>query len=143
MPDLSAENPVLDDSEDLPLEDAFVRKVDFLAAVVAPGSGPGDTVPPVVTLISPLDGRIEPSTEVVLEVTDNTGLRRVLLAARFPSNGLEELVHTGDRFTARFAQGSTRLAISGGWRYSLKRAGGWDRNLELDVYAIDTSGTEA
>lgn len=102
-----------------------------------------DTTDPVVTLISPSEGTtMLPSTTVVVDVTDDTGFGRVLLAIQFGGTGAPELVHDGDGFSTPY-RGSTREAISGGWRYTLGREGGWPSALRLDVYAIDAAGREA
>lgn len=102
-----------------------------------------DTTDPVVTLISPAEGTtLLPSSTVVVEVTDDTGFGRVLLAIQFGGTGAPELVHDGDGFSTPY-RGSTREAISGGWRYTLGRANGWPSAMRLDVYAIDAAGREA
>ncbi len=102
-----------------------------------------DTTDPVVTLISPSEGTtLLPSTTVVVDVTDNSSFRRVLLAIQFGGTGAPELAHDGDGFTTPY-RGSTRENISGGWRYTLARNGGWPAALRLDVYAIDAAGREA
>lgn len=98
---------------------------------------------PVVTLVSPLTGKLNSSDALVLDVTDFIALRRVLIVARFASlGGAEELIYNGSRF-ASFYAGSTASAITGGLRYSLIRKGGWPADLIIDVYAIDTTGSEA
>jgi hypothetical protein len=105
---------------------------------------PADILPPVVTLITPATSlQLTSSTALVIDVTDNSALRRSIIAVRFQALGLEELAHTGDRFSALYSVSSTRTAIAGGWRYSLVRAGGWPGDVVVDVYAIDTSGLEA
>lgn len=102
-----------------------------------------DTTPPAVTLVSPSEGSpIIPSTNVVVDVTDNASFRRVLLAVQFGGTGAPELIHDGDRFTTPY-RGSTREVISGGWRYTLSRDRGWPASMRLDVYAIDAAGLEA
>ena len=95
-----------------------------------------------MTLLGPASGQVEPSTAIDLEVTDNVALRRVLVVARFDSLGVEELVHNGDRFAAAYSGRSTRLAVAGGSSYSIRRNGGWPAPVTLEVYAIDTSGSE-
>lgn len=95
-----------------------------------------DTTPPVVALISPTDGgELERFGPVTIEVTDETALGRVFVVARFPSLGLEEVVHQGDRFAPLYTGASSRASIAGGYRYSVKRNGGWPAPPELTVYA--------
>lgn len=103
-----------------------------------------DLAAPTVSLVSPPTiEELAPGSPLVFDVTDNIGLRRVFVGVRLPLRGAEDVVHQGDRFAAGYAASSTRVAISGGWRYSVVRAGGWPENPTLDVYAIDTGGTEA
>ena len=118
-------------------------RVPINAPIVGGGGSPADGVAPVVSLISPASLQLEAETAVVIEVTDNVGLRRALIAAVFDTLGTEELVHNGDRFAPAYSARSTRLAIAGGWRYTLQRNGGWPSSPALQVYAIDTSGAEA
>lgn len=112
-------------------------------AIAFDTSTTADTTDPTVTLISPAEGTtLLPSTTVVVDVTDNSSFRRVLLAIQFGGTGAPELAHDGDGFTTPY-RGSTREVISGGWRYTLARNGGWPAALRLDVYAIDAAGREA
>lgn len=142
MADLPANNPIALSAADQPTEVPLRRRIDLAAPVVAPGSGPGDLTVPTVTLVSPASS-LEPETPIVFEATDNAGLRRVFVVARFPSLGLEEVVHQGDRFAAKYAASSSRVSITNGWRFSIRRAGGWLADPVIEVYAIDTSGLEA
>lgn len=95
-----------------------------------------DTTPPVVALIEPADGgELDRFAAVVLEVTDETALGRVFVVARYPTLGVEEVVHQGDRFAALYTGASSRASIAGGYRYSVRRNGGWPAPPVLTVYA--------
>ncbi len=98
-----------------------------------------DGQPPLVSLVSPAAGALDAATAIVVDVTDQD-LGQVIVAARFESLGVEEVVHQGTRFSAAYAGGSSRAAISGGWRYTIRRGTGWPAAPTIDVYAIDTGG---
>lgn len=111
----------------------------------APGTGGGqvwDATAPVVTLVSPAEGsEIDPYADIVLDVTDNGGFRRIFL---YVEQGIDwDVVHNGDSFAPEFS-GSTRAPISGGWRYTISRGGRWRSGaLAFKAYAIDQQGNEA
>lgn len=105
-------------------------------------SSSGDGAAPVVTLVSPLTGQVEGAGALIVDVTDNVQLGRVFVVVRFPAIAREELVHQGERFTPDYNGQSTREPIAGGYRFTLRRSGGWPASPLLDVYAVDASGTE-
>lgn len=116
-------------------------RFDLTGQATIPATGDGGA--PVVTLISPsVLEALDRDTAIVVEVTDNVALGRVLLVAQLESLGVEELVHNGDRFAAAFSGSSSRVAVAGGWRYTVKRGGGWAAPPTLTVYAVDSTGTE-
>lgn len=85
---------------------------------------PPDATAPTVALVSPAaDSEVTRATPIVVDVTDASTLARVVLAARYPS-GRYDVVHDGDRFADEY-RGSSRTAITGGFRYRLLRTGGW------------------
>lgn len=106
---------------------------------VASGASSGN--PPAVSVVSPVVGTVATDGAITLDVTDDTGLRRVVIVARFAELGIEEVVHQGDRFAARYA--GTETSIAGGSRIAFTRIGGWPAPPVIDVYAVDTSGGEA
>lgn len=98
---------------------------------------------PTVTLVSPANGAaVAPDAVVVLEVTVATALRRVVLVAKMPGAQLWEAIHDGDAFGPAYL-GSTRAAIAGGFRYTIRRAVAWPSAPTLWVAAVDTNGDEA
>jgi hypothetical protein len=129
--------------------DPFGTRIDrtfrapFQAVAIA------DTNPPVVGNFTPSPGStINPTTMLGFDVTDNAGLRRVILGVYFPGFGFQEIVHDGTSFMPNYAAASTRVAITNGYRYTVQRAGGWppavaSLTLTFNVWAIDTSGNEA
>jgi hypothetical protein len=102
-----------------------------------------DGVPPTVTLVSPGAGTIIVKEDaVVFRVTDDAGLRRVMVVADH-SSGQFEVIHDGDQFCRGYA-GSTRTAISHGYEYTCQRDRGWPgTGLAIRIYPIDTSGNES
>lgn len=117
-------------------------RIDMHTWGIAPEPAP---TPPVVSNVTPIPGTpITPTTAIGLDVTDTQGLRRVILTVAFPSVMLgEEVIHNGSGFAAIYSQGSTRTAITNGWRYSLVRSGGWPAAPVLTPYAFDVKGAEA
>lgn len=89
---------------------------------------PVDATAPVVTLVSPpLTDPISRTTPIVVDVTDETALATVTIDVTFP-DGVCELIYDGVAFRPLYAPGSTVTAITGGFRFTLRRArGGWPR----------------
>lgn len=107
------------------------------------GGGGDDPVAPVVENITPAAGSpISSGTTLGFDVVDNVALRRVVVLARFVG-GAQDVVHDGDAFAAAYAPGSTRTAIAGGFRYRIRRVGGWPSSPSILPLAVDTSGNEA
>ena len=103
---------------------------------------PGDGELPVIDNFDPAVGTpLNRSDFVRFDVTDNTALRRVNLHVALGSDVF--VVHDGDNFRGRFTNFSSRAAIAGGFRYSVKPNGGWTSAPTFTVSAIDTSGNEA
>lgn len=96
---------------------------------------------PVVTFVSPLPGTpIIPSQPITVDVTD-VDLDDVLtiLSASFPSIGLDEVVRRGAAFTPRYAA-SSASPIANGFRYVLRRSGGWPAEVQINADVVDASG---
>lgn len=103
---------------------------------------PSETTPPVIDNFDPPVGTpLARSDSVSFDVTDETALRRVLVLVSL--GGSTYCVHDGFSFRDEFTNLSSRSAISGGYRYTVKRNGGWTSPPEFEVLAIDTSGNEA
>lgn len=99
-----------------------------------------EAVDPTVTLVSPPVGRINRHDALTVDVTDLSGFARVVVMAMFPSSsGPWEVVHDGLTFGPGYT-GSTRTAIANGFRYILRRQGGWFADPTLRVIAIDAKG---
>lgn len=104
--------------------------------------GPPDDVQPIVTNVTPAEGTpIGRGDPVFFDVTDETGLKRVIIAAKLGADAYE-VVHDGDAFAPRYANLSTRVEITGGFRYRVRRAGGWPSAPSIVPFAFDTSANE-
>jgi hypothetical protein len=103
---------------------------------------------PVVGNFSPPSGAaITAGSMLQFDVTDaNSGgaFARVIVHFQFPSLGEWEVAHDGDSFAPMYAGGgSTREAIANGYRFKVKRSGGWPAPPVVKVFAVDAEGDEA
>lgn len=101
-----------------------------------------DVTNPVVTLVSPLTGEVDTDTPIVFDVTEESveGFCDIFVWANFAADGSDEVVHTGDAYTARYIGLSSRTAITDGFRYTVRRAGGWPSAPRIQTKAIDRAG---
>lgn len=99
--------------------------------------------PPQVSNVEPTVGTAIARTDpVFFDVTDDSGaFRRIIVTATF-ADGSSEVVHDGDNFAARYGATSTRDPILNGWRYRVRRTGGWPYGPTIRAYAIDPEGNE-
>lgn len=101
----------------------------------------GSSGPPSVVFVEPTPPDLpSPGRSIVVEVSDADGFAALILAAEY-GTGAYEVVHDGDKFAQVYAAQSTRVAIAGGFRFTMKRAGGWfgDR-VTIRVFAVDAFG---
>lgn len=100
-------------------------------------------VPPTVENFSPaLSSDVQPGGTVQFDLLDDESSFSVAgLLALFEEAMLYEVVHDGDRWGPMYSY-STRTAISGGWRYVLRRRSpGWPREaLKIRLLAADSAG---
>jgi hypothetical protein len=97
-----------------------------------------DVIPPVTTVVSPAGSVIGGSQELVVDVTDAGGFAGIILAVEYTSGGYD-VVHDGTNFSALFST-SARAVISGGFRYTLRRVGGWSEAFTLRSFPFDMGG---
>lgn len=103
--------------------------------------GASKSPPPVVTLVSPAQGNVDPSTPIVVDVTDVGGFHSIIVTARLPLSARNEVVYDGV-FDDVYG-GSTRAAITNGFRFTIRRNGGWPPGaVDLKVRAVDTDAQE-
>lgn len=117
----------------------------FAVFVPPPPAPVVDTVPPEVGHFDPAPGTaIARTGSVAFDVTDDSGdFRRIFIVAYFPATGACEVVHDGDGFRGFYAARSSRTMITGGFRYTLLRSGGWPAAPTIQTFAIDRAGNEA
>lgn len=105
-----------------------------------------DGIAPVITNFSPAIGvEVSASTPVQFDVTDNGTFRRLMILMSMPTDPTEtaDLVHDGDSFRGEYtAAVNTRVSISGGFRFTVLRAGGWLATPKAEFFVIDTGGNE-
>lgn len=105
----------------------------------APAPSTPDTTAPTVTLVAPLGGELARTDPVVVDVTDDVAFAAVFVWVVYP-NGTTDVVYDGTNFTASYVGASKQESITDGYRYTLRRAGGWPYAPTVRVAPIDSSG---
>ncbi len=104
-----------------------------------------DSSAPAVVVVSPAPGTpIYRMTEVVVNVTDNSGTFRVIefqVQLGGDVAGDRFVIHDGLVFLPAFRT-SYRIPIANGFQYTLRRIGGWPSPPKFYARAIDQSGNE-
>jgi hypothetical protein len=107
------------------------------------GSPPTPPTPPVVSNVSPAPGTpITILTPIEFDVTDDVGLKAVLISASFSGISGTELAFDGTAFTAMYSSDSSRTAITDGYHFQILRTNGWPGPPTITPYAFDTKGNE-
>lgn len=65
------------------------------------------------------------------------------IAVRYAGTSLYEVIYDGTGFAPLYAAQSQAQNIAGGYRFRLRRAGGWPGAPSIITKAIDTAGAEA
>lgn len=97
---------------------------------------------PVIQNFSPPPGTVIERTQfIAFDVVDNSGkFAIVFVMARFP-DGSCECVWDGSTFAPRYGAGSSRVLIDCGFRYTVRRTGGWlSTPLTIEARAVDAAG---
>lgn len=111
-----------------------------------------NAVEPEVTIVSPTNGELGLTDAIVFDVTDDEGeFHAVFVWVNLLDIGSSEVVHDGDSFAARYVALSSRAAIADGYRYTVRRSGGWPQpvlatatpQLEIRIKAIDSAGNQS
>lgn len=108
----------------------------------AEAAGPSNA-PTITNLVPAMNAPLSLGGAVQFDITDvdTDAVLRVFIDAAFVGLDAEEVIHrpsTG--FAARYAA-STKTTIAGGFRFVLRRAGGWPAPPRVHVEAIDDRGT--
>lgn len=102
----------------------------------------GLPAPVIDSFVPSVGSPLDRNTPIQFNVTDEgSTLRRVMVLVTL--NGETFVVHDGDVFRGQFANYSTRVVITGGFQYSIRRNGGWVYPPTFEISAIDTGGNEA
>lgn len=100
--------------------------------------------PPEFDLVSPPEGEIEPTDEIIIDVTDpDDDLSKVVFGLLLPTLGLTEEIWDGDSFRAPWATSEVE-DITDGKRFTFRRTGGIpDTSITLEGLAYDENGNDA
>lgn len=100
-----------------------------------------DPIPPVVEDVSPPPGTVlHRSTRISFSVRDNRALGSVVVVARYDAIARADLVHDGRGWGPGYI--GQREGIPGGYRYTLRCAGGWPAAPRILIYATDEAGNQ-
>jgi hypothetical protein len=98
-----------------------------------------DTIPPTISIVAPSVGSsIGANQPIVVDVTDDAGVSLVVLTVE--QGSAHEVVWLRDAFATSYATGSLRTAIANGYRYTIRRAGGWIASPVFHAEAVDGGG---
>jgi hypothetical protein len=128
-------------------QEAFL--VEVTAAAMEPtlleSGGPslGDGVAPVVSNFTAPGDLGDANSPITFDVTDvDPGIGLILVSILFAGDTEPTLVHSGSQFEGLYASLSTKVAITDGFAFSLRRTGGWPGNItNVWVYGVDSGGT--
>lgn len=101
-----------------------------------------DSTAPTVTNVTPANGSsLGAGDSVQFDVTDDGTFRKLIITAAH--GGLREVVYEESAFCAGYSERSTVAAITGGYRFVLRRFDGWRSAPTIRVHAVDTAGNES
>ena len=102
-----------------------------------------DTVKPVVDNYSPAVGStVNEADPIFFDVTDDSGeFAGIIVAVK--QGGATEVVHDGTNFLEPYDDLSSRSNIPNGFRYRIRRTGGWVDTVVQTAFVFDKSGNVA
>jgi hypothetical protein len=87
---------------------------------------------------------IEPTDPISFDVVEGSSpFLDILIAASLAGTSLYEVVYDGAAFAPLYAPQSSIQSIAGGYRFRVRRTGGWVGAPTMLIKAIDTAGLEA
>jgi len=119
--------------------------VEHFATPSSGGGGGGGGASPTISNFVPTAGSaITPTTAIQFDVLDDEAdFARIFVEVSFPdSTGITEVIHDGDGFQGLYSAASSRVIITGGFRYTVRRSGGWPGTPQFQVFAIDHAGNQ-
>ncbi len=100
----------------------------------------GDVTPPTVTDFDPAPGvELDSDSAVSFTISDASGAYAGIFVSVAFATGDVETAFQGSSFRGRYG-GSARIAVPGGWRFTLRRSGGWQARPTLLIDVVDAKG---
>jgi len=103
-----------------------------------------DAEGPIVEYLSPeAMATLLSEDPIIFTVTDLTGnLNQIVVAAILRATGVHEIVHDGVSFAQNYSSLSSRVEISQGFEYTVRRNAGWPlgTRVSMRVWAVDAGG---
>lgn len=117
-------------------------RFSFGTLTVAVAGGGGGASPEIENLTPTTGSQINSGTTLGFDVvvSDATPLRLVVVGVRYNNLDTSEFVYEGDQFLPYFEASSTVEAITNGYRFRLKRRGGWPADPRVFVRAVSEEG---
>ena len=101
---------------------------------------PPPPIAPVVGNLTPAVGTpIYPTTALQFDVTDDSGLFTAVIVMASFSDGSYEVVYDSAQFATKYLT-SAVASIAGGFRFVVRRTGGWVSAPTIKVVSVDTAG---
>lgn len=82
-----------------------------------------------------------PQDAIQFDITSPPGFALILPMISLNPFTVPEPVHDFENFEPLYAQRSSRTMIPNGFRYTIRRKGGWYAQPHLIIYAVDVTGT--
>lgn len=100
---------------------------------------------PVIQNVSPAEGLVIQGTDPVqFDAVDVTyAFRSIVVMASYAGTTAYEVVHDGNVFAPLFADLSHKDSVADGFRFLVRRKGGWPGAATLNIVAINTNGDAA
>jgi len=81
-----------------------------------------------------------PQDAIQFDITTPVGFALILPTISLNPFTVPEIVHDGTDFVPLYIEGSTRVAIVDGYRYTIRRKRGWYAQPNLIIHAVDAAG---
>lgn len=114
-------------------------------ATLAPGPPPSPVIPTVSNLTPASGTPILPDTPIQFDITDVSGFGIIIPIFTLDVYGTPEptakgILDADFTFEPLYVDGSTRVAITNGYRYTFRRKGGWTSTPRLTIWADGAAG---
>jgi hypothetical protein len=113
--------------------------IDFVYTWDVFDIGGGGTI--IISNVSPvIPTPVLPQDAIQFDITASAGFALILPLISLNPFTTPELVHNFAGFEPLYAAGSTRVVITDGYRYTIRRQSGWYAQPNLIIYAVDSTG---